>query len=143
MSTHQQFVDGLSEHGEHELYRVIEWGAWDSAEPFHDTRELVEDVNEADIITSRIKGTNTHTVMLDIDHPCKLVESTTPGHYHLYIDVEVDDRQYANVLKALVDAGIVQFGFAWGYAMRKATSLRLPWVKKESVTDDVVADLIF
>lgn len=147
MSTHQQIVDGLSAE-EHELFKVTEWGAINSedveAGAFSDTRELVEDVNDADIITSKIKGSaDLHTIMLDLDVPAKLVPSSTEGHSHLYIDVKLDRDRYARLLGALQDAGVIQFGFAWGFAVRGATSLRLPWVTKESVTDDLVQDRLF
>jgi hypothetical protein len=71
-----------------------------------------------------------HLPAVDIDLPCKLVESSTPGHFHLLIDKPVRWQSYMDLLWALVEAGIVQEGYAKASEARGATYLRLPWVKK-------------
>lgn len=75
-----------------------------------------------------------HTVMLDIDQPVRLVPSTTPGHWHLYIDVAMPWWRYRYLLKALKIAGIIEDGYYRASVKRGFTSLRLPWVKKEDMT---------
>ena len=72
----------------------------------------------------------THTPMLDIDVPARLVESSTPGHSHLYIDVQMPWRKYKRLLKALMKAGIIEEGYYKMSVKRKATHLRPPWVDK-------------
>lgn len=74
-----------------------------------------------------------HTVMLDIDQPVRLVPSTTPGHWHLYIDVAMPWWRYRKLLKALKNAGIIEPGYYSASVARRCTALRLPWVKKEDL----------
>lgn len=74
--------------------------------------------------------TGKHSVMLDIDIPAKLIPSSTEGHSHLYIDKEMSWREYRKLLRALMKAGIIEKGYYEVSVKRKATHLRLPWVKK-------------
>lgn len=75
--------------------------------------------------------TGTHTIALDIDHRVRVVPSSTPGNSHLYIDVELEWEQYEKLLDVLGEIGVVQPGYVAASKRRKATHLRLPWVKKE------------
>lgn len=52
-----------------------------------------------------------HKPVIDLDMPCSLVPSGTPGHFHLYIEQAVTFEAYMAILKAMADAGIVQWGF--------------------------------
>lgn len=74
-----------------------------------------------------------HMPAIDIDFPCQLVESSTPGHYHLYIDKEIPLKRYLEILGALSDAGIVQRGFFRSALVRGQTFLRKPGVTKEDI----------
>ena len=49
------------------------------------------DIAKATVVTSKVKNDphNRHKIVLDIDLRTKLLESSTPGHYHLYIDKEI------------------------------------------------------
>lgn len=92
--------------------------------------ELTEDLNEANVVTSMIRDSNLHTVVLDIDIPAALVPSTTPGKHHLYIDAPMPWSTYETLLKALADAGVIEEGYALASMSRGFTSVRLPWVRK-------------
>ena len=109
--------------------------------------EWVRDLKKAEVVTSlpkaqlprpEAKGPDAyaikHTFMVDIDHPCYLVPSTTEGHYHLYIDVPggVGQEAFFGLLRAMVAAGIVEPGYAEASIEQGHTSLRPPWRKKES-----------
>lgn len=94
------------------------------------TRYDTEDISEADVITSRVYGTQMHKVVIDIDLPAKLLPSTTKDHHHLYIDHEMTWEQYLAILEALAAAGIVQDGYVGASRERGFTAVRLPWVKK-------------
>lgn len=61
---------------------------------------------------------------IDLDVPCRLVPSRTPGHFHLYIDQAVDWDAYETLLLALVNCGLVQDGFAAASIDRGFTTLR-------------------
>lgn len=76
------------------------------------------------------KRENMHTVAIDVDHPVRLIESTTLGHYHLLIDVPMPWWKYRRLLKALKVAGIIEPGYYSAAVGRRATFLRMPWVKK-------------
>lgn len=95
-------------------------------------------LHQANCISSRLAGQDRervdmmHTVMVDIDHPVRVVESSTPGHYHLYIDVPVPWSRYEPLLAALANAGVIEEGYYRAAARREATHLRLPWVVKEA-----------
>jgi hypothetical protein len=85
---------------------------------------------EADIITSQMGDTNWHKILLDIDSPCYLVESSTPGHFHLYIDMAIEWESYKKVLLTLAKEGIIEAGYAQASFRRGFTSLRPPWRAK-------------
>jgi hypothetical protein len=87
----------------------------------------------ANTISSRhIEYPDRHKVMLDLDVPHKLIPSSTEGHSHLYLDVELCKEDYRDLLVALRTAGIIQKGILDQFDEHGATFLRLPTVKKDS-----------
>jgi hypothetical protein len=99
-------------------------------------REPVVDVARANSITSRtvtslLAPTAIHKPVLDIDFPATLVESSTPGHHHLYIDKELTWEQYTKLLEVMVEVGLLQRGYVDAAIARGYTTVRLPWVKKD------------
>jgi hypothetical protein len=92
-------------------------------------------INKANLITSKVDrypyGVEYHRPVLDIDFEAELIPSSTPGHYHLYLDKQLPKQAYFNLLRSLADAGIIQHGFADSAIGRGATSARLPWIKKD------------
>lgn len=91
-----------------------------------------DDVEEAQVITSLIDrpGPKVHKVVLDIDLPAQLIPSSTPGHFHLYIDTEVPHDDYMKLLETLGHAGVIEPGYLGASKDRGFTAARLPWVKK-------------
>lgn len=71
-----------------------------------------------------------HAPTLDIDFPCELIESSTEGHFHLYIDVPMSWDTYEELLVAMMNAGLLQPGFVSLSIARKASYLRKPGVTK-------------
>lgn len=97
------------------------------------SRVEVSDENEANAVSSELAGDGrgTHTVMVDIDLPAQLIRSSTEGHYHLYVDIPpVSWEKYEAWLKASVEIGLIEEGYQRASSERKATFLRVPWVKK-------------
>lgn len=96
------------------------------------TEKAIEDAN---LITSKTErypyGVEYHRPVLDLDFEAALIPSSTPGHYHLYLDKQIPKQAYFNLLRALADAGIIERGFADCAIDRGGTSVRLPWIKKE------------
>ena len=101
---------------------------------FNDTydtdRTVVADLAEANLITSQVAGSDLHKVVLDVDLPCGLIASSTPGHFHLFIDKAMTWPEYAALLEALTAAGIVEVGYLAAAQRRGHTAVRLPWVRK-------------
>ena len=103
-----------------------------------------ETLDEAELLSSRIYREDQpgpaekailgdspkHKVLLDIDLPCSLIESTTPGHYHLYIDKTLEWGRYERLLTVLADCGILEQGYVEASRARRETNLRTPWTKK-------------
>lgn len=125
-------------------FEVTDWGNNDSDAKGEnrpgDRREVTNNggLDAANVISSRhieddLLNEPHHALVLDIDHPCWLMPSTTPGHYHLYVDVPggIDNDKYLALLTALADAGVIEWGYASASAARGFTSARLPWVQKE------------
>lgn len=83
----------------------------------------------AKLLTSKV-GEDRHVVALDIDMPVTVVPSSTEGHYHLYIDHEMDTETYLELVDALAKAGVVEQGYAHMARVRKMTRLRTPWTSK-------------
>lgn len=91
------------------------------------------DIEEATMMSSQVLGSDLHTVMLDIDLPVTVLESSTPGHHHLFIDKKMDWSTYIDLLKALSRAGIIEEGYYHAALAQGATTIRMPWVRKDSV----------
>ena len=91
----------------------------------------VDNVYDANIVTSELKdGSGLHSVVLDIDMDAELVPSSTPGHFHLYIDKAMTWEQYQMLLSTLSAVGIIEPGYEGASNARGFTAVRLPWVKK-------------
>lgn len=94
----------------------------------------VDRLEDANGITSRVIGkTKAHKLLIDLDLPAKLIPSSTEGHFHLYIDHEIEEAGYFALLEALEAVGIIQTGYLEASKSRGFTQLRLPWVKKGDV----------
>lgn len=86
---------------------------------------------EANLIGSkRVSTPDFHLPVIDIDHPCRWVESSTPGHGHLYIDTVMTKANYSKLLQCLRDVGLVESGFATAFNKQGQTFVRPPWVHK-------------
>jgi hypothetical protein len=105
-------------------------------------RVVVESLREANLLSSALVGpdgepTGYHTLAIDVDLPVRVRETDTEGHYHLFIDAPMPWETYSKLLDALVEAGIVEEGFAGASKSREATHLRLPWVHKLLPDDEL------
>lgn len=82
----------------------------------------------AELVCSDLPGlfTSFHMPVIDLDLPCRLIESRTPGHHHLYIDRPMTFDQYMKILHAMAEAGIVEWGFHDATQRRGFGSVRHP-----------------
>ena len=76
-----------------------------------------------------------HIPVIDVDVPVEVVESTTPGHFHLYIDHLVEPEKYMALLVALADCGIVEEGYARASYAKGFSAVRVPWLAKNPQLD--------
>jgi hypothetical protein len=93
-----------------------------------DGRKLVSE-SEANLVSSRLVN-DMHAPAIDIDLPCKLIESSTPGHFHLYIEKEMTWAKYQALLLALADAGVVENNYAKSSIRKGQSFLRKTGVSK-------------
>jgi hypothetical protein len=101
--------------------------------PLDDRVECEEE--HANVVSSRVRiGTEDkefHSPILDIDFPARLLPSSTPGHFHLYLDgLTMPWSTYEPLLDALADAGVIERGYAEASKARRATFVRKPGVTK-------------
>lgn len=71
-----------------------------------------------------------HAPVLDIDFAAQLIESSTPGHYHLYLDKAMSWKKYKRVLRALAKAGVIEKGYAKASIRLGYSAVRKPGQKK-------------
>lgn len=87
------------------------------------------DLDKANLVSSELPN-GKHAPALDLDMPVHLVPSSTPGKYHLYIDVEISWEKYEALLTGFYMAGLIEAGWYKNAMQDKRTYLRLPHVKK-------------
>jgi len=87
-------------------------------------------ITDAELIAS-LNSTGKHRPLLDIDFPAAVIPSSTEGHCHLYIDKELEWKEYKKLLNVLADLGIIEHGYRGASLARGYSALRLPWIKKK------------
>lgn len=122
--------------------KTLEGGDSNSFSGEPDRKKIYSPLTESNIVGSQIWGTESpynaafpddfelHKPVLDIDLPCWLKESTTPGHFHLIIDKEMSWSEYKRLLRVMCDVGILEDGFVAAAISRKASWIRTPWTQK-------------
>lgn len=133
------------------LFKVFTWAPDSVSDP--GDRGEVAGLEDAHVISSLVKDSvmtgesgpldelfgfgqtapgGKHHVALDIDHPAWLIESSTPGHYHLHIRLPDGAiwEDYVAFLDAAAKIGMIEPGYAEASKARGATYVRLPWVRK-------------
>lgn len=69
---------------------------------------------------------------LILEVPITLLESTTPGHFHLYIERKISWAKYKKILKALKETPILEDGYVRSALCRDKTFLFKPGFKNPS-----------
>lgn len=136
----EDLLDTIQDHlvdlGARRYYKVQEFH--DPGYPTSSTqRRVLCERAEADLVSSEV-GDGLHAPAIDIDLPCRVIPSSTPGHFHLLIEKAMSWKQYENLLKAMVDAGVVEQGFYTMAKACKATYLRVPEKPKDPKPPDSV-----
>jgi hypothetical protein len=110
------------------LHNVESFGSYDAEGR---DRYVTTNLDEAHVTTSMVAGSEMHRVVLDIDMAAVLLESSTPGHHHLYIDHSMTWEDYERLLEVMADVGLLEVGYVGASKARKHTAVRLPWIRKE------------
>lgn len=106
---------------------VAEFDDYEAQSGRFDTTNL----DEAQVITSKVEDSpGIHKLIIDLDMPGQLIPSTTPGHFHLYVDKEIPEAAWSTLLFALASAGLIEPGYMRASITRGFTAVRLPWIKK-------------
>lgn len=102
-----------------------------SDDPLLADPEIVTQVPEDDAqLVGSMTPEGVHAPVLDLDFPASLVPSTTPGHFHLYLDVAMPWEEYVTLLRALSAAGIIEDGYCEASIRRGLTMVRKPGTRK-------------
>lgn len=105
---------------------------------YHHSPTKASKLEDANCVTSVRDGSSLgnlrHNLLLDIDHEAYLVKSSTPGHYHLYVDIPggIAHDKWADAMSALANAGVIESGYAAASIDQGHATLRVPWDKKKA-----------
>lgn len=106
-------------------------------EAWVDVRDLfqVETEEEANLIGSKfVSGRHElHKVFIDLDVEHYYVPSSTEGHGHLYINVDLTREELGTLMGTLCKFGIVGDGWRYQIQARGENTFRLPGNKKKPV----------
>lgn len=107
----------------HRLYwEVREFNDYDKG---HIEQVVPSKRGTADVVSSKTISGN-HAPAIDLDLPCRLIESGTPGHFHLYIDAEIEFGKYMKLLEVMAEVGLVEPGYVKMSKERGMSYLRVP-----------------
>ncbi len=94
--------------------------------------------NPANLTVSKLDNGN-HMPAFDIDMPCRLVPSKSPGHYHMMIDKEMSWENYQLFLNVLSIVGIVERGYVDASVKKGYTGIRVG--PEELVANEIMRDV--
>lgn len=81
---------------------------------------------DGNLVTSRVPGGGGHMPVIDLDFPCELVPSASPGHFHLYVNKVISQTQQQALLDGLLSAGLIERGWYDGCVRNGYTRVRHP-----------------
>ena len=92
------------------------------------------DWNETTLVLSKFhdaKFNEIHWPVLDLDMPCHLIPSTSEGYFHLVIEHPMPWDDYAKLMRALGDAGLLEKYYVNKSIERGYSAIRRPGILKE------------
>ena len=118
--------------------QLVDCANLDTVEYTHESHNVdTDDITKANLISSKVKGKKAHKPIFDLDSPAALIPSSTPGHFHLYLDKELSEEQMGMLVNTLWQVGLIAEGNLNQWDRFRGQFLRLPWVKKKvDSTDD-------
>lgn len=91
-------------------------------------------VANSNIITS-VANDGYHYPVLNFDFPVRVYPSTTPGHYHVYLDKPIESEVYFAFLDYLNEMGLTDRRWTRSAHHLGASWVRLPWVQHGDKVD--------
>jgi hypothetical protein len=96
--------------------------------------------SQAELIGSRIVGSDKHLPILTIDYAARLLPSRSARHFHLYLDRPISWKAYKRLMRSMSRAGLMERGYVRMAIARGQSFVRVqPIVAEESLsswTDD-------
>ena len=111
------------------LFRADDLTSSDEEVGVLDNRVEVDSLDEANLVSSKLSN-GKHAPVLDLDIPHALVPSSTEGHSHLYLDIEIWWDDYVELLKVMSKCGILEEPYVRLNIERGATFVRKPGLIK-------------
>ena len=106
----------------------------DTGDPLGDGftgEDVVWTRRQPNCVTSYCPETGLHKLVLDLDFECRLVPSSSPGCYHLYLDgLDLRADQAGNLVRAMMRNGMLEPGFAKTMAHDGRVCVRTTYTKK-------------
>jgi len=99
------------------LFALLKYKAGEDREP--------AEGDDWDLVSSRLPD-GKHALILDLDFDHAYVDTSTPGHSHLYLNTPISWWRAAILLWALRVAKVIESGFFWWSLRRGATFARRP-----------------
>lgn len=121
--------------GDREMFRTLEpleQNSEGDETGFFEIGRKPADHGNATAVTSKIKDSDLHAPVIDIDLPCMLVPSSQPGHFHLYINRVMEWEKFVAILEALEDARVIGPGYLRYTKKRGYATVRYPGVTKHN-----------
>jgi hypothetical protein len=122
-----------------DFYKRLLWykkRLFSSADPKDDGISPVPATEDKANLVSSLTDKGMHMPVIDIDYSAELLPSSTPGHFHLYLNKAVPWSDYKKVLLALYEAHLIQKGYYDWSIERGMSMLRRPGVKKNDSNDE-------
>jgi hypothetical protein len=107
------------------------WDRWSWRKKDAERREPGSYLSESELVSSMCKD-GWHMPALDIDFPAALIPSSTYGHFHLYLNKRMPWWKYKRLLRALAQAGIIEWGYYRLSRDRKQSFLWRPGLPKQN-----------
>lgn len=95
-----------------------------------DLKVLLPVLTEYGISGMEPRVNNGEFIELVTRHDLTLIPSTTLGHHHLILDVDLPWKQYFKLLELLGACGIIERGYVKASIRRGYSAIRPPWIKK-------------
>lgn len=135
-----QLMQCLSRH------KNVAWQLADYESRSGDRGDPAETLETAEAVSSKVTAAwvpDRHVIAVDVDVPAWLVPSSTEGHSHLYVDLEMSWEDYKEWLLASAKIGLLEEGYVNAAIQRGMTSVRTPWTRKgnERPHEQVLAEL--